>query len=104
MCQVSAHTHIEYACGFVVCTDGVKFFSKSRWITVVVDDRFPCILKNGIWVPVFCRPSDSAQNSDSELELWCMIVEKAWAKLHGYANIVQTPPWLAEVVYTLWLR
>lgn len=50
---------------------------------MVVDDRFPCALRDGKWIPVFCRPSDSVQNSDSELELWCMIVEKAWAKLHG---------------------
>ena len=45
----------------------MKFFSKSRWITVVVDDQFPCVLRDGKWVPVFCRPSDSVQNSDSEL-------------------------------------
>jgi hypothetical protein len=64
---------------------GVKFFSGSRWITVVVDDLFPCTHQDGQgWVPIFCRPSIGEHNSSSdELELWAMIVEKAWAKLHG---------------------
>ena len=64
-------------------TDGVKFFKDSRWITVVVDDLFPCCQNGGEWVPLFCRPSYGEQNSGNEMELWAMIVEKAFAKMHG---------------------
>ena len=59
-------------------TDGVKFFKDSRWITVVVDDLFPCCQNGGEWVPLFCRPSYGEQNSGNEMELWAMIVEKAF--------------------------
>ena len=63
---------------------GVKFFKRARWITVVVDDLFPCTQRDdGLWVPLFSSPSAGEQNAGGEKELWCMIVEKAWAKLHG---------------------
>ena len=49
---------------------------------VIVDDLFPCYpSKYGSFKPVFARLS-------AEEELWPLILEKAWAKLHGsYARI-----------------
>ena len=54
---------------------GVKFFVMGRWITVYVDDHFPCIRgANGKWKPVFASPKGAV--------LWPMIFEKAFAKMH----------------------
>jgi len=48
------------------------------WEEVVVDDKFPC-------QPVSKRP---AFNSSKKNEIWVMLLEKAWAKVHGgYINI-----------------
>ena len=55
-----------------LCIDGT-------WIDVVLDDTFPCqkYSKN----PIF--------NTSISGELWVMLLEKAWAKVHGgYLNIV----------------
>lgn len=53
-----------------ICVNGL-------WEEVVLDDRFPCL--TGSSTPVFAR-SESG-------ELWAMILEKAWAKVHGgYLN------------------
>jgi len=47
------------------------------WEEVVIDDNFPCTWGN--------RP---AFNHSKKNELWVMILEKAWAKVHGgYLNI-----------------
>eukprot|EP01047_Picozoa_sp_COSAG01_P070798 COSAG01_NODE_10824_length_2073_cov_2.612969_1_plen_361_part_00 len=65
---------------------GVKFWVNGRWVTVVVDDRFPCTRdgRTGCWEPIFAR-SKAHDGSDAlaERELWVLIMEKAWAKLHG---------------------
>ena len=53
------------------------FAGKKR--TVVVDDKIPC--RNG--KPVFCR------NNDGEYEIWPMILEKAWAKVHGSYEMIE---------------
>lgn len=45
-----------------------------QWRSVAVDDRFPCRNKDSP-VPVF----SSCQDSN---ELWVLVAEKAWAKLH----------------------
>jgi len=50
----------------------VKFVKNGEWVTVTVDDYFPCIPGCD---PIFGR---SAHN-----ELWLLILEKAYAKLHG---------------------
>ena len=51
----------------------VKFFKSGRWRYVHVDDRIPCG-RNG--TPHFARSVDPS-------ETWVMVVEKAYAKLHG---------------------
>lgn len=50
---------------------GVRICKNGEWKEVVVDDRFPC---NGD------EPAFSQAHGD---ELWVMVLEKAWAKLHG---------------------
>lgn len=59
---------------------GVKFYINGHWRTVVIDDRLPCVQnQSGEWTPIFAqRPGDRQQ-----FELWPMVFEKAWAKLHG---------------------
>ena len=59
---------------------GVKFYINGRWRTVVIDDLLPCTQDGrGEWRPIFAqRPADR-----KEFELWPMLFEKAWAKLHG---------------------
>jgi len=50
------------------------------WEDVIVDDLFPCYGKYGNYTPAF--------NHTKSNELWVMILEKAWAKIHGgYMNI-----------------
>jgi len=51
---------------------GIKICKNGEWKEVVVDDYIPCT-KDGM--PVF----SSAHGN----ELWVMLLEKAWAKLHG---------------------
>ena len=56
----------------------VQFYKMGQPVTLFVDDWVPC---NGADGP----PAFSSSNSD---ELWVLILEKAWAKLHGsYHNI-----------------
>lgn len=50
----------------------VKLYINGVEMPVIVDDYFP-VNKSG--KPLFCSTKDS--------ELWAMILEKAWAKLHG---------------------
>jgi calpain-15 len=54
---------------------------RGEWREVYIDDRFPCREDSrGNLVPVFSRAKKN--------ELWVLIMEKAWAKLHGsYAKI-----------------
>lgn len=48
---------------------------------VYVDDYVPCYKPYGEWKPVFARAKGN--------ELWVLILEKVWAKLHGdYVKIV----------------
>lgn len=46
---------------------------------VVVDDRFPCVNKDGVWELQGCKPAYGK-------EIWPMILEKCWAKLWGSYN------------------
>jgi calpain-15 len=50
----------------------VKLCKNGNWTEVTVDDYFPCTLNGG---PIFSR-----SNGD---ELWVLLLEKAYAKLHG---------------------
>lgn len=50
----------------------VKLCKNGEWVTVTVDDFFPCYPKGG---PVFSRAHGN--------ELWVLLLEKAYAKLHG---------------------
>eukprot|EP01043_Picozoa_sp_COSAG02_P009578 COSAG02_NODE_327_length_24561_cov_92.867754_17_plen_735_part_00 len=69
--------------GMPVGMFGVKFYLHGRWVTVPVDDYFPCTLSGGQWRPIFASPSTGAHQAGSEKEIWPMVFEKAWAKLHG---------------------
>lgn len=50
----------------------VKICKNGEWVTVTVDDYFPCHPEGG---PIFSRAHCN--------ELWVLILEKAYAKLHG---------------------
>mmetsp|Transcript_35893 Transcript_35893/g.26165 ORF Transcript_35893/g.26165 Transcript_35893/m.26165 type:complete len:177 (+) Transcript_35893:377-907(+) len=50
---------------------GVRICKNGEWREVVVDDRFPCYRN---------EPAFSQAHGD---ELWVMVLEKAWAKLHN---------------------
>lgn len=50
----------------------VRICKNGEWQSVTVDDYFPCFVNGG---PIF---STTAEN-----ELWILILEKAYAKLHG---------------------
>mmetsp|Transcript_8461 Transcript_8461/g.21610 ORF Transcript_8461/g.21610 Transcript_8461/m.21610 type:complete len:737 (-) Transcript_8461:23-2233(-) len=59
---------------------GVKLCDWTGWRTVIVDDRLVCDAKSR--AQVFCH-------SDSGLEFWASIFEKAWAKLHGNYEVIE---------------
>ena len=50
----------------------LKLCKNGEWITVTIDDYFPCFPLGG---PIFSRCHGN--------ELWVMLLEKAYAKLHG---------------------
>ena len=62
----------------------VKFVWKGTWREIIIDDYFPC--RNN--QPIFSKSLDN--------ELWVLILEKAWAKLHG--NYCQIDGGLAREV------
>jgi hypothetical protein len=61
---VTSEINAQSVYGIVLTKNGAK-------ITVVVDDHIPC--KNHI--PAFAHPHGH--------ELWVILLEKAWAKIHG---------------------
>ena len=66
---------------------GVKFFVHGKWITVVIDDLFPCVSSGNGWQPIFASPKSHQEQAEGEMEIWSMILEKAWAKFHvSYEN------------------
>jgi calpain-15 len=68
----------------------VKICKNGEWKEVVVDDYFPCFPNGG---PIFSRGHGN--------ELWVLILEKAYAKLHGcYKNIVGGSPYEAMMDLT----
>jgi hypothetical protein len=61
----------------------VKFFMHGKWMTVLIDDRIPCVSEDGkTWMPIFSSPGKHSGQSKGTKELWPMMFEKAWAKLH----------------------
>lgn len=50
----------------------IKICKNGEWVTVTIDDYIPCRYNGG---PMFSRGAGS--------ELWVMLMEKAYAKLHG---------------------
>lgn len=50
----------------------VKLCKNGEWVTVTIDDFFPCYPLGG---PLFSRTHGN--------ELWVLLLEKAYAKLHG---------------------
>eukprot|EP00039_Didymoeca_costata_P030994 m.32593 g.32593 ORF g.32593 m.32593 type:complete len:750 (+) comp8429_c0_seq2:165-2414(+) len=56
----------------------VEFYKVGQKVTVTVDDWFPCVSESG--GPAFSRAKGN--------ELWVLIMEKAWAKVHhNYLNV-----------------
>ena len=52
----------------------VRFYKNGQWLKVIVDDRIPCYADTN--EPVFATCKDAN-------EVWVLILEKAYAKLHG---------------------
>ena len=52
----------------------INFFVNGKRQEVIVDDLIPCDPDNGL--PCFAYSADMG-------EIWAMLIEKAWAKLHG---------------------
>lgn len=50
----------------------LKICKNGEWVKVTVDDYIPCYYSGG---PMFCRATGD--------ELWVLLLEKAYAKLHG---------------------
>lgn len=63
---------------------GIKFYVNGKWVTVVIDDKIPCVKKgwSGPFMPIFAGPKSHSGQIKEEKELWPMLFEKAWAKLH----------------------
>lgn len=56
---------------FSICLHGV-------WEDIIIDDKVPC--HKSALQPIFCRSLNN--------ELWAVLLEKAWAKVHGgYFNV-----------------
>jgi calpain-15 len=67
----------------------LRFFKNGEWEEIVVDDYFPCYPKGG---PIFSYNTNN--------ELWLLLLEKAYAKLHGsYGNLLEGTP--IEAFYDL---
>ena len=78
--------------GWDVGLIGVKFFVRGRWTTVIIDDFFPLKppknqkAKSGGSdgsALLFASPKAHARQRTDEVEFWPMVLEKAFAKLHG---------------------
>ena len=61
---------------------GIKFYVMGKWVTVAIDDRFPCVQERGQWKPLFAGPSRHSEAEAGEKEIWPMLFEKAFAKLN----------------------
>jgi hypothetical protein len=65
----------------------VQFFVNGEERVVVVDDQFPYCSNKSNWA--FSRPSNSQELKDNgiekleKVEIWVLVLEKAWAKVYG---------------------
>lgn len=50
----------------------IKFCKSGEWVEVTIDDLFPCVPFSG---PLFSKSHGN--------EMWVLLIEKAYAKLHG---------------------
>ena len=67
---------------------GVKFYVNGKWLTVIVDDYFPCVIDEigtaeQSFRPLFASSQAHEGQESGVKEVWPMVLEKAWAKLHG---------------------
>ncbi|OMJ74294.1 hypothetical protein SteCoe_26816 [Stentor coeruleus] len=62
----------------------VQFCKSGEWVRVTIDDYFPCLPKD---TPIFSRSHGN--------ELWVLLLEKAYAKLHGSYSLLRGG-WAAE--------
>lgn len=62
----------------------VRFCKSGEWVRVTIDDYFPCFPKDN---PIFSRSHGN--------ELWVLLLEKAYAKLHGSYSLLRGG-WAAE--------
>ncbi|CAG9329557.1 unnamed protein product [Blepharisma stoltei] len=56
----------------------IKLCKNGEWVTVTIDDYFPCF---PMGQPIFSRANGN--------ELWVLILEKAYAKLHGHYYLLK---------------
>eukprot|EP00435_Cladocopium_sp_Y103_P021928 s2105_g5.t1 len=69
----------------------IKCFKNGRPTSIVVDDFLPCSPNSGL--PCYAHIDIQGRNQN---ELWVMLLEKAWAKLHGcYERIESGMPYRA---------
>ncbi|GMH77728.1 hypothetical protein TrST_g7574 [Triparma strigata] len=59
----------------------VRFFKEGTWVNAVIDDQFAF---NKLHQPLFCQGADKN-------EIWAMMVEKAYAKIHGGYEHISKP-------------
>ena len=58
-----------------------------RWVTVVVDDYFPCTQDAaGLWQPIFAHSKTHDGGTEKRNELWVMIMEKAWRSCTAHSR------------------
>jgi hypothetical protein len=74
--------------GWDVGLIGVKFFVRGRWTTIIIDDFFPLAPPQSggaddELAPLFASSKAHAGQRTDEIEFWPMVLEKAFAKLHG---------------------
>jgi calpain-15 len=50
---------------------GIRFCKSGYWQDIIIDENLPCLYD----APVFGQGNKN--------ELWVLLLEKAWAKLHG---------------------
>lgn len=53
---------------------GVKFFVNGKWITIAVDDYFPCVPDGaGGWRPIFASTKAHMDQEVGVKEIWPMV-------------------------------